>query len=165
MSRIARTAVVVCAVSAVLMISAAVSTCQAAEMSFSGHSVWAPMKATSTMKLPDGRTVQRLYLKGFATVDHGTAPGDFHSVSQDCMFTAITSADGSSESSGGYCDGVDSDGDVFWVWGQADKSGGTWHYIGGTGKFMGIQGGGPYKLTIQFPDGKAFATWSGTWKK
>lgn len=163
MSRVMRTTVVACAVGGLLGLSPAVSTCQAAEASFSGHSVWAPTQATSTTKLPDGRTIQRLYLQGFAIVDQGNGP--FRSVSQDCMFTVITSADASSASSGGYCDGVDADGDVFWVWAQADQTGGNWHYIGGTGKFTGIQGGGPYRTTAQFADGKALATWSGTWKK
>jgi hypothetical protein len=163
MSRVTGTTAVVFAVGALLGLSAAVSTCQAAEVSFSGHSVWSPTQATTTAKLPDGRTIQRLYLQGFAIVDQGNGP--FRNVSQDCMFTVITSADGSSATSGGYCDGVDSDGDVFWVWGQADQTGGNWHYIGGTGKFTGIQGGGPYRMTSQFADGKALATWSGTWKK
>ena len=39
---------------------------------------------------------------------------------------------------------------------------GTWHYIGGTGKFDGLTGGGTYQLALTWPDGKVLATWAGS---
>jgi hypothetical protein len=82
--------------------------------------------------------------------------------SQDCMFTTVTSADGKSFSSGGYCDGLDADGDVYFAYGHATQAGGKWYYFGGTGKFEGLTGGGTYNLALHWPDGKVMATWEGT---
>ncbi len=144
-----------------LLALAAISSAEAAEMSLAGHSVWSP-QTVSSVKLPDGRTIERQHVKGFAIANDPNSP--FRNVSQDCMFTVVTSADGNSVSSGGFCDGIDADGNVYWVWAQADESGGNWHYIGGTGKFEGIQGGGTYELATEWPDGKVRTTWEGTWK-
>lgn len=124
-----------------------------------GRSIWTPESVNSS-KLPDGRTVTRQVLKGTAIADETDTP--LSMVSQDCMFTTVTSADGKTFSSGGYCDGVDVDGDVYWAVGTATQDGGEWHYIGGTGKFEGMTGGGKYQLAMTWPDGKIVATWDGT---
>jgi hypothetical protein len=124
-----------------------------------GRSVWTPEKVSSS-KLADGRTVTRQVLKGTAIADDRTTPLSF--VSQDCMFTTVTAADGKSFKSGGFCDGVDKDGDVYWAVGNADENGGKWHYLGGTGKFQDLEGGGTYQLAFEWPDGKVVATWEGT---
>ena len=123
-----------------------------------GASTWTP-ESTSTMTLSDGRTVTRQVLKGTAIADDPNTPLSL--TSQDCMFTTVTAADGTFKS-GGFCDGVDKDGDVYWAVGKADENGGQWHYLGGTGKFEGLEGGGTYQLALEFPDGKVMATWEGT---
>ena len=112
------------------------------------------------MTLPDGRTVTRQVLRGTAIADDPNTPLSL--ASQDCMFTTVTAADGKTFSSGGFCDGVDKDGDVYWAIGKADQNGGEWHYLGGTGKFEGLEGGGTYQLALEWPDGKVLATWEGT---
>jgi len=124
-----------------------------------GRSIWIP-ESVSTITRADGMTVTRQILKGTAIADDPTTPLSL--ASQDCMFTTVTAADGKSFSSGGYCDGVDKDGDVYWAVGTADQNGGEWHYIGGTGKFEGLEGGGTYQLALEWPDGKVMATWAGT---
>ena len=124
-----------------------------------GHSTWAP-ESVSTITLEDGRTVTRQILKGTAINDDPNTPLSW--ASQDCMFTTVTAADGKSFSSGGSCDGIDKDGDVYWAYGKADENGGKWWYLGGTGKFEGLEGGGTYQLALQWPDGKVLATWDGT---
>lgn len=123
-----------------------------------GASTWIPV-SVDVMTLDDGRTVTRQVLKGTAINNDPDTP--LSNASQDCMFTTVTTADGSSFSSGGSCDGVDADGDVYWAIGTATEKGGTWKYIGGTGKFEGLEGGGTYQLALEWPDGKVMATWDG----
>lgn len=124
-----------------------------------GHSTWIPT-SVSTITLDDGRILTRQVLNGTAINDDPGTPLSL--ASQDCMFTTVTAADGKSFSSGGYCDGVDKDGDVYWAYGHADENGGKWWYLGGTGKFEGLEGGGNYQLALEWPDGKVMATWDGT---
>jgi hypothetical protein len=124
-----------------------------------GRSTWIPVSETSN-KLADGRTVTRQVLRGTALNDNPNTP--LSNASQDCMFTTVTSADGKSFSSGGYCDGLDADGDVYWAYGSATEKGGKWYYIGGTGTFEGLTGGGTYRLALNWPDGKVMATWDGS---
>lgn len=122
-----------------------------------GHSIWTPISEES-YSLPDGRTVTRQVLSGFSMNEEPNTP---FRTSQDCMFTTVTAADGSFES-GGFCDAVDADGDVYWAVGSATEKGGKWSYLGGTGKFEGLTGGGTYQLALEWPDGKLMATWDGT---
>jgi len=124
-----------------------------------GQSTWSPVSA-STVTLEDGRTVTRQILSGTALNHDPNTPLSF--ASQDCMFTTVTAADGKSFSSGGYCDGIDKDGDVYWAIGNANENGGKWYYLGGTGKFEGLEGGGTYQMALEWPDGKVMATWDGT---
>ena len=124
-----------------------------------GASTWNPV-SVDTVELADGRTMTRQVLNGTAIAENPDTP--LSRMSQDCMFTTVTAADGKSFSTGGYCDGVDTDGDVYWAVGTATEKGGTWHYIGGTGKFEGLEGGGTYQIAHEWPDGKVMATWDGT---
>ena len=88
----------------------------AGTIALKGRSTWNPV-SESSVKLADGRTVTRQVLKGTAIADDPNTP--LSNASQDCMFTTVTSADGKSFSSGGYCDGLDADGDVYWAYGHA----------------------------------------------
>ena len=124
-----------------------------------GASTWNPV-STDSVELADGRTLTRQVLRGTAIANDPDTP--LSRASQDCMFTTVTSADGNSFSSGGYCDGVDAEGDVYWAVGTATEKGGTWKYVGGTGKFEGLEGGGTYQIVLAWPDGKVMATWDGT---
>lgn len=45
----------------------------------------------------------------------------------------------------GYCSAIDDDGDMWWVsWHRIDENGGTWSYLGGTGKYEGETGSGTW---------------------
>ena len=131
----------------------------AEKIELKGKSTWSTVSEES-MTLADGRTVTRQVLRGTAINDDPNTP--LSHASQDCMFTTTTSADGKSFQSGGSCDGIDADGDVYWAYGNADENGGKWYYQGGTGKFEGLTGGGTYQLSLQWPDGKVMATWDGS---
>ena len=61
----------------------------------------------------------------------------------------------------GHCDGVDADGDVWTIWYGGDEDGGDWGYMGGTGKFEGIEGGGTFSAESQWSDGRGINSWEG----
>jgi len=138
---------------------AATGVATAEKIELTGKSTWSTV-SEETMTLADGRTVTRQVLRGTAIADNPDTP--LSHASQDCMFTTTTSADGESFQSGGSCDGIDADGDVYWAYANADENGGKWYYQGGTGKFEGLTGGGTYKLSLRWPDGKVMATWDGS---
>lgn len=126
-----------------------------------GQTVFVPV-ASESLELPDGRTVQRAQSTGYVIPDNSDSP--FYMVNQTCFTTSVIAADGSVSMSG-YCDTYDSDGDVYWAWLRGDAQGGTWGFLGGTGKFEGIEGsGGKWKAGTTWPDGKWVVSWEGSWK-
>ena len=131
------------------------------KMSGSGHNANHNV-STETTKLPDGRLMMRLH---DANIIMGNNPGNpFHLTSLDCFSTFIATPDGKSGTGGGYCQGLDKDGDVWWINFQGDFGGGAWAFIRGTGKFEGISGGGTYKPAAQLEGGRSISTWDGTWE-
>jgi hypothetical protein len=133
----------------------------AGKMTGSGHNANHNV-STETKKLPDGRLLMRMH---DANVIMGNNPGNpFHMTSLDCYSTFIATADGASGKGGGYCQGLDKDGDLWWIHFQGDFTGGTWTLMGGTGKFDGIKGGGTYKPVAQLEGGRSMTVWDGTWE-
>lgn len=114
-----------------------------------------------TLQAPDGRTIQRQTFSGFSIADDPGNP--FHQTNVTCTFTTAVAADGETVSQGAFCDGIDRDWDVFWLWGRGNQDGGTWSLIGGTGKFEGIEGGGTSTTAATWPDGKIIFSWEGSW--
>ena len=131
----------------------------AQEYTDTGRSVTV-MKVVATIEALDGSKIERLIGKGFALADDPGSP--LYMINQNCAFTNITGVDGS-EKSGGFCDGIDADGNVFWVVTSADDNAGNWHYLGGTGRFSNIEGGGTYTTAREWADGKVVITWDGTY--
>jgi hypothetical protein len=116
----------------------------------------------ATSALADGRT-RRLYTTtGFVLSDEGNP---FHRAEQDCSGAEIVAADGKSRSGAGSCVAIDPDGDVWWIWWRGDAKGGTWGFLGGTGKFEGITGGGSLRYALAWPDGRFTLKWEGTWER
>lgn len=144
------------------LVSLAVSSSiQAAEVKGSGSLIYVPV-ASETSKLPDGRIVQRSHIKGIVRADDTNV--SFHLASEDCSGTTVIAADGNTAVGNGYCDAVDKDGDVWWLSWHSGPDGDTWAFIGGTGKYEGIKGGGTTKLEIRWPDGRLAMRWDGTWQ-
>lgn len=124
-----------------------------------GHDLMVPITVDSA-KLANGMTVRHTNQKGFTT---GNEPGNpFDGACQDCFFSDVLAADGSVVSSTAHCQGVDRDGDTWSVVTGAKE--GTWVFVGGTGKFKGIEGGGTYKIDKEWPDGRALGSWEGSIK-
>lgn len=128
-----------------------------------GHATYA-QTGSEEYALPDGRSTQRAKLSGFVMATDPNNP--LHNNHQTCTGTTIVAADGTATVGNGYCDAVDADGDVWWLWWTADWSNatGTWGFLGGTGKFAGVEGGGTTTVTTQWPDGSLTINWKGTWE-
>jgi hypothetical protein len=67
----------------------------------------------------------------------------------DCILQA--SIDGKGISGPGYCVSIDADGDKMSLDFAENNGSGTWKFLGGTGKYTGITGGGEYRTLRKFP--------------
>ena len=104
-----------------------------------------------------------MFFPGFITADDPSNP--LRLASMTCAGTAVTTKDGKPIRSAGTCDSVDAQGDVAFYWWRADeKNGGRWGFLGGTGKWTNVEGGGTYEPTFKWKDGREGNNWKGTWK-
>jgi hypothetical protein len=133
---------------------------QAAEESGGGTVTYVPVSSETTT-LPNGDTLVRDHVKGVVMADDPAAP--YHLASQDCMSTAVIAKDGGPPISTGVCDGVDKQGNMWWVWIRSGPDGGTWGFLGGTGAYAGNAGGGMAKVEAHWPDGRYVTRWQGKW--
>jgi hypothetical protein len=143
----------------ILAIAAFTAPAQAGEEKGSGTVTYAPAKVT-TEKLTDGSMMQRSHIMGIVLADDPS--NSIHLASQDCFGTTLIAADGSANGHG-YCDAVDADGDRWWIWWNNTPESNRWGFIGGTGKYEGIKGGGTTAPLTQMADGRTAITWNGTW--
>lgn len=107
--------------------------------SISIHTGW--KASPQVFEAPDKRSVGHGSVVGINFNDKGSGP--LHNGPAICVFTFLGS-EGSSLNKG-YCAFGDADGDrIFTDWdGSAEE--GTNHIAGGTGKYKGITGSGPWK--------------------
>jgi hypothetical protein len=115
--------------------------------------------SNDSSKLSDGRTVMRLHQKGIIRASDAKSPFNFNS--QDCVGTVVVGKDGKSAQAAGYCDAIDKDGDVWWLWWSDSAAGNPWGVISGTGKYEGMTGGGTTLTDVQLPDGSVSITVKG----
>lgn len=118
--------------------------------------------ASESLRGEDGKSIIRNHQKGVIIAADSAAP--FHLATQDCRGTTVVSADGGEVISKGYCDVIDRDGDVWWLWYDATPQGSTWGILGGTGKYGGMTGGGTTKSEKPAPDGRFVMHWQGSWE-
>jgi hypothetical protein len=93
------------------------------------------------------RTFGSIYNNGLRFTLTEGALGDASAM--DCIFQA--SIDGKGISGPGFCVSVDADGDKMSLDVTDNNGSGTWKFLGGTGKYAGITGGGEYKPLRKFP--------------
>lgn len=129
------------------------------EESGGGTATYAPA-AIETMQLADGGMIQRSHIKGIVLSNNTS--NAMHLVAQDCFGTTLVSAAGEATGNG-YCDAVDGDGDRYWLWWHNSPKANKWGFMGGTGKFEGVKGGGTTTQLAQMADGRSAITWEGTW--
>ena len=133
----------------------------AQEIKASGDNMFVP-EVVETFTLTDGTTVNRMSFKGFITADDPSNP--LRRASMTCTGSAVVAKDGKPVRSAGTCDTVDADGDVAFYWWRADGTAGRWGFMGGTGKWITVEGGGTYEPTAGWKDGRQGNKWKGTWK-
>jgi hypothetical protein len=133
----------------------------AQEVKASGTNMFIP-KVLETFTLADGTTANRMKDMGFMTADDPANP--LRQASMVCMGTVINAKDGTQIRGSGYCDSVDADGDVAFYWWRGGAKGGNWGFMGGTGKWTNVEGGGTYEPTYLWKDGRAANSWKGSWK-
>ena len=135
----------------------------AQEVKASGTNMFVVPKVVETFTLTDGTTVSRVQQSGFITADDPSNP--LRQASMTCSGTVVVAKDGKPIRSAGTCDSVDSQGDVAFYWWRSDeKNGGRWGFLGGTGKWVTVEGGGTYEPTPGWKDGRQGNNWKGTWK-
>ena len=113
------------------------------------------------VELGGGRSMLRTSNSGAYVADDPESP--LHLATQDCRGTVVLSASGDPVGSHGYCDCVDSDGDMFWISYSNDLDTGSWEILEGTGKFDGMQGAGSVEFLLNLPDGRLVLAWDGSW--
>lgn len=115
--------------------------------------------SSSSVKQANGNTVVHETFKGIVL---SSVPGSIiNGTSQTGTGTTVLDDKGNLVLSIGYADGVDADGDVFWIWWKTTPEKRTWGYNGGTGKFKGITGGGTTTLLAYFPGDRSAISWEG----
>lgn len=125
-----------------------------------GQALYEP-KVLETVNLEDGTVITRTSTSGF--VISSDAENPFDMVNQHCSGTNVLAPGQSEPTAYGYCEGLDNDGDVFFISWATGPEGNTWRLLGGTGKFDGISGGGTSEVTNTWADGKYVIDWQGTW--
>ena len=81
----------------------------------------------------------------------------------DCLGGSIIGPNGDTGNGAGYCDGIDKDGDVYFIWYRNDGADRRWGFLGGTGKFAGVDGGGTTEVVGGTPHGRVVVKWQGKW--
>jgi len=117
-------------------------------------------KVLSSIPLKNGLTAVRVqYHVGIVT---DAQEGLFHGATQQCLTTLIQNAEGSIVEGHGACDGIDPDGDVWWL--SISMEGDSpirWTVTAGTGKYQGIATSGINTLIAQHADGIVLGRFEG----
>ncbi len=134
---------------------------RATDVSGSGKNMFVN-KVLETFNLADGTTANRVLSNGFIAADDPASP--LYLASMTCSGMSVMRG-AVTINAAGTCDSVDSGGDVaFYWWRYDEKGGGRWGFLGGTGKWSGVEGGGTYAPAYAWKDGRTGNTWKGAWK-
>ena len=109
-------------------------------------------KVLSNLPLKNGLSVTRVASNiGLSSDAH---EGLFHGATQQCLATIVSGADGSVIEGHGSCDGIDPDGDVWWISLSIGGDGPYhWSITGGTGKYKGLAMSGVSNVVAEHDDG------------
>lgn len=108
-----------------------------------------------------GNALGQDHLKAIILADDPTNP--LNMTEHDCLGGSIIGPNGDTGNGAGYCDGIDKDGDVYFIWYRNDGADRRWGFLGGTGKFAGVDGGGTTEVVGGTPDGRVVVKWQGKW--
>jgi len=82
----------------------------------------------------------------------------------DCFGTHLINSEGESLGGRGYCAGIAANGDLWWNRWTGTLTGGDWVFVGGTGKFAFISGGGQWSSAAGFALEETVTVWEGRWQ-
>ena len=115
----------------------------------------------SSMELADGRIARRMFFSVSVVADDAENP--FGNASQDCFATYVFETDGSPVGGRGVCDGINADGDIWWISLELRPDGLIhWEHIGGTGRLANVRSSGTTTTLAEFEDGKIVGRFEGT---
>ena len=86
-----------------------------------------------------------------------------HMAAHDCIGGSIFNRAGEEAKGAGYCDAIDADGDVAFISYFNNGDDRSWVFLGGIGKFDGIEGGGTTAVRGGTPDGRVVIRWDDVW--
>ncbi len=115
--------------------------------------------SSEEMPLTDGHVLMRVVQSGMVFADDSSSP--LNRSATTCSASMVLDASTEAIVVSGHCDAVDADGDVWTIWYAGDQQGGDWGYMGGTGKFEGIKGGGTFSAESEWSDGRGINSWEG----
>ena len=123
---------------ALLVVPYVGSTANAEEVN--GH-VSGRQKEISSLTLENGLVVRRLMFHLGVITDTQEAP--IHGSNQQCLGTYVFAADGTLVKGRGGCDGIDPDGDIWWMTFSVEGDGPIrWTNVDGTGKYAELEASG-----------------------
>ena len=124
-----------------------------------GHSA-GTQEVISSLPLKNGQSATRVsYHVGVVT---DAQEGLFHGGTQQCLATIIQNTDGSTVEGHGACDGIDPDGDVWWLsFTMEGDDPISWTITWGTGKYDGLSMSGVTSFVAQHADGMFVGRWEG----
>ena len=88
-----------------------------------------------------GNALGQDHLRAIILADDPANP--LNMAEHDCLGGSIIGPDGDTGNGAGYCDGIDKDGDVYFIWYRNDGDDRRWGFLGGTGKFAGATAAAP----------------------
>ena len=128
-----------------------------------GH-VSGSQKELSSIALENGQVVRRILFHLGVITDTQEAP--FHGANQQCLATYIFAADGALVKARGGCDGIDPDGDVWWMTFTIEGDGPVrWRNVDGTGKYAGLESSGTTDIISEWGDGLVIGRFEGTYSE
>lgn len=130
----------------------------AAEVSGKGSVTYST--SSEVMELKGGDKLVHTAFKGVVLADDPKSP--LNMSLQDCSGSTVLNKKGEPQGGGGYCSGVDSDGDIWWISWRGNAAGSDWSFISGTGKYDGVTGGGKTRNLLQTAD-RMVISWEGAW--
>ena len=117
-------------------------------------------KVLSTMPLKNGLTATRIHYQVGVVTD--TQEGMFHGATQQCLATVISDAEGALVEGHGACDGIDPEGDVWWIAiDMAPNAPIRWTVTAGTGKYEGLAMSGVTNAIAEHADGITLGRFEG----
>jgi len=127
-----------------------------------GGTITYTIKHIDDQKLANDYMLSRDQYKGLMIAKDPATP--FDNAAHNCLGSLVVNPGrGPPLQINGVCDGVDKDGDVFWMWFHDEGNTHTWSFMGGTGKFDGLTGEGTTSQISAGPN-QLVIGWEGSWK-